>query len=94
MNNDANQAKLYVVYLGGDLVPGRMGEDHEVVVVAAADATAARGKAKARWRGTGRAHVDALQHIERVDGFDVMLQPGAPGDVITTDSTYEPADPN
>ena len=36
MNNDANQAKLYVVYLGGDLMPGRMGEDHEVVVVAAA----------------------------------------------------------
>jgi hypothetical protein len=93
MNNDANQAKLYVVYLGGDLVTGRMGEDHEVVVVAAADATAARAKAKARWRGTGRAHIDALQHIERVDGYDVMLQPGAPGDVITTDATYEPADP-
>jgi hypothetical protein len=93
MNNDANQAKLYVVYLGGDLVPGRMGEDHEVVVVAAADATAARAQAKARWRGTGRAHVDALQHIERVDGYDVMLQPGPPGDVITTDATYEAADP-
>ena len=91
---DANQARLYVVYLGGDLVPGRMGEDHEVVVVAAPDAAAARGKAKARWRGTGRAHIDALQHVERVDGYDVVLQPGAPGDVITTDATYEPADPN
>jgi hypothetical protein len=84
---------LYVVYLGGDLVPGRMGEDHEVVVVAGADAAEARSKAKARWQGKGKAHIDALQRIERVDGYDVILQPGLAGDVIATDQTYEPADP-
>jgi Domain of Unknown Function (DUF1543) len=85
--------RLYVVYLGGELVPGRMGEDHEVVVVAAEDAAGARSQAKARWRGNGRAHIDALQRIERIDGYDVILQPGPPGDLIAIDPTYEPADP-
>ena len=58
-----------------------------------ADAAEARSKAKARWQGKGKAHIDALQRIERVDGYDVILQPGLAGDVIATDQTYEPADP-
>jgi len=51
---------LYAAYLGGDLGPGRMGEDHEVVFVVAGDEPAARRAAKAKWGGDGRPHVDAL----------------------------------
>ena len=56
---------LYAAYLGGDLGPGRMGEDHEVVFVVADDERSARRAAKAKWGGQGRPHVDALT---RVDG--------------------------
>jgi hypothetical protein len=85
---------LYVVYLGGDLVEGRMGEDHEVVVVVGDDVKDARRRAKAKWRGQGNAHVDAVQRIERVDGYELALQPAAaPGDQIVTDPSYDPSDP-
>ena len=85
---------LYVVYLGGQLVAGRMGEDHEVVIVAGVDAADARARAKARWQGTGKAHVDAVRRVERVDGYDVVLHAGLGEDVIAIDDTYEPADPD
>lgn len=88
-----DEPKLFVVYLGGDLVEGRMGEDHEVVIVVGADDKEAKRKAKAKWRGHGRAHIDAVQQVDRVDGYDVALRPGAPGDAITTDRRYEPSDP-
>jgi hypothetical protein len=83
---------LYVVYLGGDLVEGRMGEDHEVVLVVGGNPAEAKRKAKAKWRGQGRAHIDALQRVDRIDGYELLLQAGADGDAITTDSTYEPSD--
>lgn len=84
---------LYVVYLGGDLVEGRMGEDHEVVVVVGDDVKDARRRAKAKWQGHGNAHVDAVQRIDRVDGYDLALQPGAAGDHIVHDPAYDPSDP-
>lgn len=83
---------LYVVYLGGDLVEGRMGEDHEVVVVVGDDIKDARRKAKAKWRGQGNAHVDAVQRIDRIDGYELTLHPGAAGDAIAHDPTYDPSD--
>jgi hypothetical protein len=85
---------LYVVYLGGDLVEGRMGEDHEVVVVVGDDVKDARRKAKTKWGGHGNAHIDAVQRIDRVDGYDLALQAGStPGDQIVLDPAYEASDP-
>jgi hypothetical protein len=83
---------LYVVYLGGDLVEGRMGEDHEVVLVVGDDPAEAKRNAKAKWRGQGKAHIDALQRIDRIDGYELTLQPGSPGDDLTLDSNYEASD--
>jgi hypothetical protein len=75
---------LYVAFLGGDLGPGRMGEDHEVVFVVAADELSARGAAKAKWGGAGRPHVDALTRIDAIDGFAVGLEPRGGGDDVAT----------
>jgi hypothetical protein len=83
--------KLFVVYLGGEVLPGRMGEDHEVVLVAATDAKSARAKAKRKWQGRGRAHVDSVAEVDRVDGHDVLLRPAADaGDRLSVDDTYHP----
>lgn len=83
--------KLFVVYLGGKPAEGRMGEDHEVVVVVADDAVAARKAAKAKWRGIGDPHVDAVQELNLVDGHRVSLAPaldsGLPAPV---DQTWVP----
>ena len=64
---------LYVAYLGGPMPEGQMGEGHEVVAVVADGEVDARAKAKAKWNGYGRSHVDALQRIESVDGFRIDL---------------------
>jgi hypothetical protein len=42
----------------------------------------ARAKAKAKWSGYGRSHVDALQRIEAVDGFRIELVPTASADRV------------
>jgi hypothetical protein len=82
---------LYVVYLGGDVVAGRMGEDHEVVLVAAGTVKEARRLAKRKWRGVGRPHVDALAVVHRIDGHEVRLEAGGEdGDEIEVDPTYVP----
>lgn len=87
-----NNPKLFVVYLGGKLVEGRMGEDHEVVVVVAEDKVAARKAAKAKWRGLGDPHVDAVQELDVVDGHEVKLfaLDGAPVDNTPLDATWVP----
>ena len=79
---------LYVVYLGGHLSPGRLGEDHEVVLVAAETSADARKAAKKKWRGTQRAHVDAVARVAVVDGHRVTLTPTSEPDAIETDDTY------
>lgn len=81
---------LYAVYLGGDLMPGRMGEDHEVVfVVGHDDLTDVRARARAKWRGAGTAHIDAVQRLDRIDGFDVsVVRAAASGDQTELDRTY------
>lgn len=82
---------LYAVYLGGPLVAGRMGEDHELVLVVAPDVASARARAKAKWSGTGRPHVDAVQQVSVVDGHRVTVapEPGARGDVLVTEGYNE-----
>lgn len=82
--------KLFAVYLGGDPEPGRLSEDHETVLVVAGDLPAARAAARAKWHGRGRAHVDAVQELDVVDGFTVRLEPGASGDGRAIDTTYDP----
>ncbi|MBV8462042.1 MAG: DUF1543 domain-containing protein [Acidimicrobiales bacterium] len=72
--------QLYAAYLGGIMPGNRMGEDHEVVLVVADDGTEARQRARSKWGGLGRAHVDALQCVEMVDGFAVRLEPAGDGD--------------
>ncbi len=72
--------QLYVAFLGGPVGRDRMGEDHEVVMVVAEDRADAEAKAKAKWGGSGRSHVDALQRIDRVDGFRVDVVPAGSGD--------------
>ena len=64
---------LYAVYLGGDLAPGRMGEDHEVVFVVGEDLDDVRRRAKAKWKGMGRAHVDAVERLDRIDGHEIRV---------------------
>ena len=47
----AARVHLFAAYLGGELGPGRVGEDHEVVFVVAEDELTARRAAKAKWGG-------------------------------------------
>jgi Domain of Unknown Function (DUF1543) len=77
---------LFAAFLGGPMTEGRMGESHEVVFVVAEDLKDAKAKAKAKWQGTGRGHVDALQQIDMVDGFEISLVAGGEGDRIPLDS--------
>ena len=76
---------LYAAFLGGELAPGRVGEDHEVVFVVAEDTVSARRAAKAKWGGDGRPHIDALTRLDVIDGFAVGLEPAAPGDSMETE---------
>jgi hypothetical protein len=62
-----------------------MGEGHEVVLVVAEDLADAKARAKAKWHGVGRGHVDAVQQIEMVDGWEVSLTHVGTGDRTTLD---------
>ncbi len=73
---------LYVAFLGGPMHDGRMGEGHEVVTLVAESPAEAKARARSKWQGLGRGHVDALQRIESVDGFRVHLVPAAGEDRI------------
>jgi hypothetical protein len=86
--------QLYVVFLGGDPAPGRMGEDHEVVAVVASDVKSARAKARAKWTGVSKGHVDAVRVLKVIDGYEIVLQPSSFDEVTELDVTYEPADVN
>ena len=66
---------LFSVFLGGPIASGRMGEDHEVVFVVVAGPEEAKGLARSKWRGMGRAHIDAVQRIDQIDGYQVSLTP-------------------
>ncbi len=89
MNGDP---RLYAVYLGGDPAPGRLTEDHEVVLVVAGDLAEARRRARAKWGGASRPHVDAVKLVDVVDGFALTLDPTNRPDSVDVDLTYEPGD--
>ena len=76
---------LFAAFLGGELGPGRIGEDHEVVFVVAEDTPTARKAARAKWGGDGRAHVDALTRLDRIDGYAIELAPSGQGDATETE---------
>ncbi len=83
---------LYAAYLGGDLADGRMGEDHEVVFVVGSNTADVRRRARAKWSGHGSAHIDAIQRLDRIDGFEVALNEVGGDDQTTLDNNYDPAD--
>jgi hypothetical protein len=68
---------LFAAFLGGPIAGGRMGEDHEVVFVVASSADEAKRLAKGKWGGEGRAHVDAVQRIDAVDGHEISVSTSA-----------------
>jgi hypothetical protein len=84
--------QLYAIYLGGDPAPGRLAEDHEVVLVVAGDVSEARRRARSKWAGATRPHVDALRLVDVVDGFAISLQPTGRHESVDVDLTYEPED--
>lgn len=86
----ASSPTLWAVYLGGDPVPGRLSEDHEVVLVVAPDLASARAAARAKWSGHGRGHVDAVLAVTDVDGWRVRLEPGGDATPGRVDTTYDP----
>ena len=90
--SSANRMQLYVVYLGGDPAPGRLSEDHEVVMVVAPDVKEARRAARAKWGGDSSSHVDAVQALSVVDGYAIRLEPSDSTAMNTIDATYEAAD--
>jgi Domain of Unknown Function (DUF1543) len=83
---------LYAVYLGGDPAPGRLTEDHEVVLVVATDVAEARRRARAKWAGVSRPHVDAVRVIDVIDGFAISLEATDRAERDDVDLTYEPED--
>jgi hypothetical protein len=88
--SEPNIPELYVVFLGGDPAPGRLGEDHEVVTVVATTMKDARAQARAKWSGADKGHVDAVQVLRVVDGYEIQLVPSEFQDVSELDVTYEP----
>ncbi|HEY3672155.1 MAG TPA: DUF1543 domain-containing protein [Acidimicrobiia bacterium] len=86
----ADMPTLFAVYLGGDLADGRMGEDHEVVFVVGTDVKDVRTRARAKWGGSGTAHVDAVRRLDSIDGFRIELEHVGGDDRTELDNTYEP----
>ena len=86
-------ARLYAVYLGGDPAPGRLTEDHEVVLVVAGDVPEARRRAREKWAGVSRPHVDAVRVVDVVDGYAVSLEATERSEHLDVDLTYDPGDP-
>lgn len=82
-------SKLYIAYLGGKMLHGRIGEDHEVVVLVAEDTLDAKNKARAKWKGVGAAHLDMLTEVTTVDGYTIQLQEGAPEEQLVHDDNWE-----
>lgn len=65
--------KLFVAYLGGKMSAGRIGEDHETVLVVASNIQEAKIRARAKWKGIGAAHLDMLTEVSVIDGYRIEL---------------------
>jgi hypothetical protein len=88
--SERSEPTLFAVYLGGEPTPGRLSEDHEVVLVVAPDVPEARKAARAKWGGTTRPHVDGIRAVSVVDGFRVTLEPTDQPESWDVDLTYDP----
>lgn len=87
-----DRPRLYAVYLGGDPAPGRLGEDHEVVFVVTTDPRSARRAARAKWSGADpKPHVDMVQELDAVDGYEVALAHTGRASAGPAVPAYEPA---
>lgn len=84
--------QLFAVYLGGDPAPGRLSEDHEVVLVVAESLREARKASRSKWAGTTRPHVDAVKRVRVVDGYRVRLEPTDEPESEDVDVTFDPGD--
>ena len=74
--------KLFLCYLGGKLAEGRIGEDHEVIMVVANDIKEAKLQAKKKWRGIPKdVHTDAILEVEAIDGYKIKLEKDASTDL-------------
>jgi hypothetical protein len=92
---DSAVPRLYAVYLGGDPAPGRLGEDHEMVFVVTTDPKTARRAARAKWTGADpKPHVDMVQELDAVDGYEVALTHTGQASSKPADPTYEPTQPD
>jgi len=69
-----------------------LSEDHEVVLVVAGDLAEARRRARAKWAGTTRPHVDGVRLVDAVDGYAITLDPTSRSESVAVDLTYEPGD--
>lgn len=86
--------KLFVCYLGGKLVPGRIGEDHEVIIVVAEDLKDAKKKARLKWAGQPiDVHVDYITELDVVDGYKInVVKIDGDDSKITHYEDYQPLD--
>jgi hypothetical protein len=90
---DDGVPRLYAVYLGGDPAPGRLGEDHEMVFVVTTDPRSAKRAARAKWTGPDpKPHVDMVQELDAVDGYEVTLTHTGRDGAQPLDDSYEPSD--
>jgi hypothetical protein len=71
----AFEPKLYMAYLGGAPSDGRFGEDHAAVLVVAITKAEAKSRARGKWAGESRGHVDVIKCVDEVDRHDVALTP-------------------
>ncbi|MFA7245205.1 MAG: DUF1543 domain-containing protein [Candidatus Magasanikbacteria bacterium] len=80
--------KLFLAYLGGKMLPNRIGEDHEVVLVVAEDKVEAKAKAQAKWKGEGAAHLDMLTEVDIVDNYVINLEKTMKQDKMISDDDW------
>ena len=82
---------LFAVFLGGKLADDRLGEDHEVVFVIAANQKEARTLAKTKWKGVADGvHIDAIQKLEIIDGHRILLEATEESDRAKINNQYSP----
>lgn len=85
--------KLFIVYLGGTLGKDRIGEDHEVVIVVAESQMGAMSKARSKWKGIGKAHVDRVVQVDQIDNYQIQLAPNLAPDLLTIEDDWSKLNP-
>ena len=65
--------KLYEVYLGGEPPKDSIVEPHELVWVVAFTEKQAKQKAKLKWLGHSKVHIDGIKQLSIIDGYNINL---------------------